>query len=82
MAILYEELLIMMQKEFKFEILAELGVISESNKGWRKELNVVSFNGNAPKYDLREWAPNHEKMGKGITLTETELEALKKILIG
>lgn len=68
----------MMQKEFKFEILAELGVISESNKGWRKELNVVSFNGNAPKYDLREWAPNHEKMGKGITLTETELEALKK----
>lgn len=71
----------MMQKEFKFEILAELGVISESNKGWRKELNVVSFNGNAPKYDLREWAPNHEKMGKGITLTETELEALKKILI-
>ena len=82
MAILYEELLIMMQKEFKFEILAELGVISESNKGWRKELNVVSFNGNAPKYDLREWDPNHEKMGKGITLTETELEALKKILIG
>lgn len=72
----------MMQKEFKFEILAELGVISESNKGWRKELNIVSFNGNAPKYDLREWAPNHEKMGKGITLTETELEALKKILIG
>lgn len=72
----------MMQKEFKFEILAELGVISESNKGWQKELNVVSFNGNAPKYDLREWAPNHEKMGKGITLTETELEALKKILIG
>lgn len=72
----------MMQKEFKFEILAELGVISESNKGWRKELNVISFNGNAPKYDLREWAPNHEKMGKGITLTETELEALKKILIG
>ena len=68
----------MMQKEFKFEILAELGVISESNKGWRKELNVVSFNGNAPKYDLREWDPNHEKMGKGITLTETELEALKK----
>lgn len=57
-------------------------MISESNKGWRKELNVVSFNGNAPKYDLREWAPNHEKMGKGITLTETELEALKKILIG
>ena len=47
--------------------MAEIGVISERSKGWRKELNLVSFNGNAPKYDLREWAPNHEKMGKMIT---------------
>ena len=69
-------------KDFTFEILAEIGVISEWSKGWRKELNLVSFNGNAPKYDLREWAPNHEKMGKGITLNEEELEQLKKILIG
>ena len=61
-------------KDFTFEILAEIGVISERSKGWRKELNLVSFNGNAPKYDLREWAPNHEKMGKGITLNEEELE--------
>ena len=68
--------------DFTFEILAEIGVISERSKGWRKELNLVSFNGNAPKYDLREWAPNHEKMGKGITLNEEELEQLKKILIG
>ena len=69
-------------KDFTFEILAEIGVISERSKGWSKELNLVSFNGNAPKYDLREWAPNHEKMGKGITLNEEELEQLKKILIG
>ena len=69
-------------KDFTFEILAEIGVISERSKGWRKELNLVSFNGNAPKYDLREWAPNHEKMGKGITLNEEELEQLKRILIG
>ena len=69
-------------KDFTFEILAEIGVISERAKGWRKELNLVSFNGNAPKYDLREWAPNHEKMGKGITLNEEELEQLKRILIG
>ena len=72
----------MIQKEFKFEILAELGVLSESAKGWRKELNVVSFNGNPPKYDLRDWSPNHEKMGKGITMSNDELEQLKKILIG
>ena len=69
-------------KDFTLEILAAIGVISERSKGWRKELNLVSFNGNAPKYDLREWAPNHEKMGKGITLNEEELEQLKKILIG
>ena len=67
-------------KDFTFEILAEIGVISERSKGWRKELNLVSFNGNAPKYDLREWAPNHEKMGKGVTLTEEELIALSEIL--
>lgn len=72
----------MATKEFKFEILAELGVLSESAKGWRKELNVVSFNDNPPKYDLREWAPNHEKMGKGVTMNEAEFEQLKKILIG
>ena len=72
----------MASKEFKFEILAELGVLSESAKGWRKELNVVSFNDNPPKYDLREWAPNHEKMGKGVTMNEAEFEQLKKILIG
>ena len=67
---------------FTFEILAELGVISERKGGWRKELNLVSFNGNEPKYDIREWDINHEKMHKGITLTEEELEQLKRILIG
>ena len=68
-------------KDFTFEILAEIGVISERSKGWRKELNLVSFNGNAPKYDLREWAPNHEKMGKGITLNSDEAQELYKLLV-
>ena len=67
-------------KDFTFEILAEIGVISERSKGWRKELNLVSFNGNAPKYDLREWAPNHEKMGKGVTLSEEEAKKLAELL--
>lgn len=69
-------------EKFEFEIIAELGVLSESAKGWRKELNYVSFNGKEPKYDLRQWGPNHEKMGKGITLNEEEFKQLKKILIG
>ena len=66
--------------EFSFEILAELGVLSETAKGWRKELNFISWNGGAPKYDIREWAPGHEKMGKGLTLTVEEAEKLKELL--
>ncbi|MBE5845560.1 MAG: hypothetical protein E7302_15595 [Butyrivibrio sp.] len=66
--------------DIKFEIAEELGVLSESSKGWTKELNLVSWNGAAPKYDLRDWAPGHEKMGKGITLTPEEAEKLRDIL--
>lgn len=66
--------------DFKFEIKEELGVLSESAKGWTKELNHISWNGAEAKYDLRDWAPNHEKMGKGITLTKEEAKALYDIL--
>lgn len=66
--------------ELKFEIKENIGVISESNKGWRKELNLISWNEREPKYDLRDWAPEHDKMGKGITLTVDELRSLKEIL--
>lgn len=68
------------KNEFKFEIINELGVISENSKGWRKELNRISWNGAEPKYDIRDWAPNHETMGKGITLTEQELRKLKELI--
>ena len=66
--------------EIKFEIEKELGSIAESSKGWKKELNLISWNGKEAKYDLREWAPEHEKMGKGVTLTSDELKALKELL--
>lgn len=66
--------------EFTYEIIEEIGVLSENAKGWRKELNKISWNGAAPKYDIRDWAPGHEKMGKGITLTEEELKALKELI--
>ena len=65
---------------FKYDIVEEIGVLSENAKGWRKELNLISWNGATPKYDIREWAPNHEKMGKGVTLTKEELETLKKLI--
>ena len=66
--------------EIKYEIKEELGVLSESAKGWTKELNIISWNGGAPKYDLRDWAPNHEKMGKGITLSSDEVSELYNLL--
>ncbi len=66
--------------ELKYEIVEHIGVLSESSKGWTKELNIISWNGKEPKYDLRDWAPNKEKMGKGITLTQAELDVLKSLL--
>ena len=66
--------------DFKFEIVKTIGVISEGSKGWRKELNFVSWNGAEPKYDIRDWAPEHEKMGKGTTLSKDEIEKLKELL--
>lgn len=64
----------------KFEIKKNVGVIKEKNKGWKKELNVVSWNDSEAKYDIREWDAKHEKMGKGVTFTDDELEELHKIL--
>ena len=66
--------------DIKFEINEDIGILSESAKGWTKELNLVSWNGAAPKYDLRDWAPEHEKMGKGITLSADEVQKLYKLL--
>lgn len=66
--------------DFKFEITEHLGTLSESARGWTKELNKVSFNGRPAKYDLREWDPDHQKMSKGVTLSDEEMEILSKIL--
>jgi hypothetical protein len=66
--------------DFKYEIIEEIGVLSENAKGWRKELNKISWNGAELKYDIRDWAPDHEKMGKGVTLTEEEALKLKELL--
>ncbi|MFA5535915.1 MAG: YdbC family protein [Bacillota bacterium] len=64
----------------KYEIIEQIGQLSESGKGWTKELNLISWNDREPKYDLRDWAPEHEKMGKGVTLSKQELQKLKAIL--
>ncbi|KQB77452.1 seryl-tRNA synthetase [Clostridium butyricum] len=66
--------------DIKYEIKEEIGGISESTKGWTKELNLISWNVKEAKYDLRDWAPEHEKMGKGITLSKDELIKLRDVL--
>lgn len=70
----------MPKSEISFEIIETLGVLSTSTKGWTKELNLISWNGREPKYDIREWSPEHDKMGKGVTLSKDELDAIKGIL--
>lgn len=66
--------------DIKYDIVEELGVLSESAKGWTKELNLISWNGGTPKYDIRDWAPEHEKIGKGVTLSEEEAKKLAELL--
>lgn len=68
------------KKEFSFEIIETLAVLSEGSRGWSKEFNLVSWNGREPKYDIRDWSEGHDKMGKGITFSLTELEKLKQAL--
>ena len=60
--------------DITFEITKELGVISENAKGWTRELNMVSWNDHDPKYDIRDWSPDHTRMSKGVSLTEEEME--------
>ncbi|MBQ8079916.1 MAG: YdbC family protein [Oscillospiraceae bacterium] len=66
--------------ELKFEITEHIGDLSTNAKGWTKELNMVSWNDHEPKYDIRDWSPDHTRMSKGITLTADELAAMKDLL--
>ncbi len=66
--------------EIKYEIVEKIAVLSESSKGWTKELNLISWNDREPKYDIREWSPDGSKMGKGVTLSDEEVAILKKAL--
>jgi len=66
--------------DIKFEVVKHIGVLSEGSKGWQKELNLISWNDRDPKYDIREWAPERTKMGKGVTLSDAEVSELKRLL--
>lgn len=63
-------------REIRFEIVEEIGVITVHSTGWRKELNLVCWNGGLPKYDIRDWSPDHERMSRGVTLHENEMRQI------
>jgi hypothetical protein len=63
-----------------FEIKKNIGIIGEGTKGWKKEVNIVSWNQRKPKLDIRDWNDTHEKMGRGVTLSREEVAELKKLL--
>ncbi len=69
-----------MADDFTFKITESFGVLSESKAGWKTELNMVSWGDRPAKYDIRSWSPDHQKMGKGVTMTKEELSALKSLL--
>ena len=66
--------------DIKFNIVQKIGVLSTSAKGWTKELNVIAWNDKEPKYDIREWSPDHKTMSRGVTFTEEEMERLRELL--
>ena len=66
--------------EFKYEITQNVGVLSESATGWSRQVNYVSWNGRDPKFDIRDWAPDHAKMGKGVTISADEMILLRDLL--
>ena len=66
--------------DYKYEIVQELGVISTNASGWTRELNLISWNDRPAKFDIRDWSPDHEKMGKGLTLSDEDIMSLKEIL--
>ncbi|MDR2766830.1 MAG: hypothetical protein LBB82_00725 [Treponema sp.] len=66
--------------DITFDILKAYGVLSEEKGGWKKEFNLVSWNGRNPKLDIRDWSPGHDKMGKGVTFTREEAEKLAEML--
>lgn len=64
------------EREITYEIVEKIGVIADYPTGWTKEINLIAWNGGEPKYDIRDWSPNHERMSRGITLKENELRLI------
>jgi hypothetical protein len=66
--------------DITYEIVMQIGILSQSGSGWTKEVNLISWNGRPPKYDIRDWSADHSQLGRGVTLTREELLALRDLL--
>lgn len=67
--------------DITFKIIKHIGKVGEpSSAGWQTEVNLVSWNGKEPKIDIRQWSPDHARMGKGLTFTEDEIQDLSVVL--
>ena len=66
--------------EIKYEVVKEVGVLSETGNGWTKEINLVSWNDRSAVYDIRTWSEGKDRMGKGITLNSEEIKVLRDLL--
>ena len=68
-------------REIEYKLVEKLGVLDTHKSGWAREVNIVAWNGKPPKFDIRDWDPEHERMSRGITLHEREAVKLAKILV-
>ena len=70
----------MAAREITFDIVKNIGVLTENKTGWRREINIVSWNGAKPKLDIRDWGPEHQKVGRGLSLNAEEVAILKELI--
>ena len=60
-----------------YRITDHIADLQEKNNGWMKELNLVCWNGNkTPKFDIRDWSQDHQRMSRGLTFTEYEFDRM------
>ncbi|SCW30251.1 hypothetical protein SAMN02910456_00402 [Ruminococcaceae bacterium YRB3002] len=62
------------------EVVKSIGVIAQNKSGWQREVNIIKWNEGKAKLDIRDWGPDHTKVGKGISLTKEEVAILKSLL--
>lgn len=65
------------QGRHEIEILEHIAVL-RTNRVMTLELNLISYNGSQPQYDLRYWYTRNGKrrLSTGIMLTKDELHSL------